>query len=145
MARAQSVRESARQHRRDSLRQIVVPILLVFLLLIAIVAGVLLLPRRAQVSLVSDFVLTILVLCPMVLCFLPVTILSVVAVFGLNRVHEVMKRPLYRLEDYSNVMAERTESVTSQVNRQTIQISARFGAVYKLLSIFEPPEETTDE
>ena len=145
MAGGQSVRESARQHRRDTWWRIIAPTIIVFLLLMAILGGVLLLPRLAQVSIVSDFVLTILVLCPLVLCFLPVTILSVVAIFGLNRAHNALKRPLYRLEDYSKTMAERTESVTEQVNRQTIQISARFGALYKVIDKLEPPKDMTDE
>lgn len=145
MAEAQPIRESARQHRRDTRWYIILPAVVVFLLLAVCLAAVLLLPRRAQVSFVSDFVLTIMVLCPMVLCFLPFTILSFAAVIGMNGAHEALKRPLYRLEDYSKVMVERTETVTEQVNRQTINISARFGAVHKLLETFEPPEETSDE
>ena len=76
---------------------------------------------------------------------LPITIVSVFAVFGMSRAHEAMKKPLYRLEDYSHSMVERTETVTGQVNQQTINISARFGAVYKLLGMFETPEESADE
>jgi membrane protein implicated in regulation of membrane protease activity len=145
MAGAQPIRESVRQHRRDTRRYIILPTVVVFLLLAGGLGAVLVRLRWAQVSIVSDFALTIMVLCPMVLCFLPVTIISVVAVFGMNRAHDAMKRPFYRLEDYSKAMVERTETVTGQVNRQTINISARFGAVYKLLSILEPPEESSDE
>ena len=145
MAEAQAVRESARQHRRDMWRTIILPAAIIFLLVAACIAGVLLMPRRAQVSVVSDFMFTILMLCPLALCMLPITIFSVAAIFGMNRAHEAMKRPLYRLEDHSNSMVERVETVTGQVNQQTINISARFGAVYKLLGLFETPEESADE
>lgn len=144
MAEAQPIRESARLHRRDTRRHILLPAMAVALLLLVCIVGVLLMPRRAQVSAVSDFVLTILVLCPLALCFLPVTVLSIGAVFGMSRAHEAMKSPLYRLEDYSNAMVERTETMTERVNRQTINISARFGAVYKLLGTFEPSEDSDE-
>ena len=136
-----SIREPTRLHRRDTLRYIVLPIALVLLLIIVCLAGVLLMPRRVQVGTVSNVMLMVLMLCPAVICLLPVTIAAVVGVFGMNRVHDAVANPLKQLENRSATLAEKVESTTERINRKTIDVSARFGVVHKLLGTFEKPED----
>lgn len=136
-----SIREPTRLHRRDTLRYIVLPMAGVLLLIIVCVAGVLLMPRRVQVGTVSNVMLMVLMLCPAVICLLPVTIGAVVGVFGMNRVHDAVANPLKQLENRSTTLAEKVESTTERINRKTIDVSVRFGVVHKLLGTFEKPED----
>lgn len=141
MVDSQLPRESVRQHRRDTRRHIILPAFFALLLIVICLVAVLLLPRRSQVSIVSDTMLTVFVLCPLAICFMPITILFIGAIFGMNRAHDALARPLTRLEDYSKTLTERTGVVTDQVNQQTINLSARLGVLDKLLDVFEMPKE----
>ena len=134
-------RTSEIRHQRETLRLVILPMSLVVIAVVACLIGVMLLPRRAQVSVVSDVVLTVLMLCPAVLCVLPITILTISGILAMNRAHDAASGPLRRLEDMSARLAERAESSTDMVNRQTIGISARLGFLYRLMSKLESHED----
>lgn len=138
-------RVSEIRHRRETLRLVMLPMILVLIAVIACLVGVLLLPRRAQVSVVSDVMFTVLMLCPAVLCVLPITILTISAIFAMNRAHDAASGPLRRLEDMSARLAERAESSTDALNRQTIGISARLGFLYRLMSNLESDEDNISD
>ena len=141
MSELQPARESMRRHRREVLRQIALPAILALILIVACVTVVILFPRQFQVSIVSDVMVMVFMLCPAVLCLLPMVIALIVGVFGMNRAHGALAKPLGTLESYSQTLAERTATTAEQVNRQTIETSSRLGVVYKLLGKFESPEE----
>jgi high-affinity K+ transport system ATPase subunit B len=137
------MRESQKRHRRETWWRITVPTLLVVLLIGALVALVIVLPLRAQKSLVSDTMLTVLMLCPAAICLLPLTLLAVIAVFGMNQVHDKLAEALRRVEDYSELMVKKTEQGTDVINRRTIDVAARLAPVHRLLGFFE--DEGKDE
>jgi hypothetical protein len=85
--------------------------------------------------------LIVMMLCPAVICLLPITILTLVGALGMSSVHSALARPLKKLEAQSTTLAEKAESTMERINRKTIDISARFGVVHKLLGTFEKPEE----
>ena len=109
--------------------------------LIGLIAGavalVVMLPRFAQKSLVADWMLAILMLCPLAICMLPLTIMLVASIFGLSRAHDALTGPLRKLDDYSQVMTQRTKQTADVVNQATIEASARLGFVHKVLGTFE--------
>ena len=132
------------RHRHETRLQLLLPMFLVGLLLLGCVAIVLAFPRRLQVGIVADIMLIVLMLCPAVICMLPLALGMLVAAFGMNKVHDGLARPMRQVAELSNTLTERTAVVTDTVNQKTIDVSARFGGIYKLLSIFESKDEIPD-
>lgn len=132
-------------HRRETRRYILLPFAAALLLVVACVVVVLLFRRGVQVSLVADLMVLVLMLCPAVICLLPVTLLMVMAVFGMNQAHDALAKPLKRVEDVTVMMAERTAASANVVNQKTIDTSARLGFVLRVLNVFEPTRKGTDD
>ena len=143
----QHVRASVIQHRRDTLLWLILPMVLLALLIAAAVAVVIFVPRNlreSQTSLIADLMLAVLMLCPAVVCMLPVTILALVSVVGLNRAHGMLARPLRIVQDYSTTMSLKTKSATDTVNQKTIGASSRLGFIYKHFETFEQKPNQED-
>jgi len=132
-------------HRRETIRGIVLPMLGVGTLILVGVIVVLLLPGRLQVSLIADWLLTILFLCPIALCLFPICILMVLAVVGMNRANQAAVNPLRRLENLSANLKDRAAQATDTINRQTINVSTRWAFIDRWLGIFDPPSSPSDE
>jgi hypothetical protein len=134
-------RPSQREHRRETLRFIILPFAGGVVLLLAGLTLVLLLPQRAQVSIIADWMSTVLILCPLTLCLFPLTAGLWIAVAGMNRLHAAAAKPLYRAEDLSRTLVERTAQTATIVNQQTINTSTRLAFINRLLSVFDPPSD----
>jgi hypothetical protein len=133
------------RHRRETIRYVILPFALVLLVVIVCLVGVFLLPLRAQVSVVSDVMLTVLMLCPAVVCMLPLAILMVSGVFAMNRAHDAAANPLRRLQAMSARLAARAESTGDTVNQQTIGLSSRLGGLYRFTAVLESDEGDDDD
>ena len=144
MAREQAG-TSVLKHRRDTWLWIIVPLGLLMLLVLAGVVVTVLLPHAAQKSVISNVMLIVLMLCPLAVCTLPLTIGMIAAVFGMNFAHTALAKPLRKVEGYSLMMTERTRTATERINQAAIDVSARFGFVYKLLDTFEEKSDHTDQ
>jgi hypothetical protein len=131
-------------HRRETLRYIVLPMVGVGLIVLAGAVISLLLPQRLQVSIIADWLLTILFLCPLALCLFPFCILMVAAVFGLNKAHDALVSPLRRVESLSETLRDRVSKTTDIVNQKTVDASAKWAFVDRLLSVFDPPRSPPD-
>ena len=81
-------------HRRETIRYILLPMVGLSVLVLAGAVISLLLPGRLQVSLIADWLLTILFLCPLALCLFPVCILMVAAIVGMNKAHSAIANPM---------------------------------------------------
>jgi hypothetical protein len=136
---------SAMAHRRETFRYIVLPIIGVGALILVGIIIVLLLPGRLQVSIIADWLLMILFLCPMMLCLFPICILMVAAVAGMNKAHTAAANPLRRLERLSESLKERTVQATDNINHQTINVSTRWAFLERWLKVFDPPSEQSDD
>lgn len=144
----QQIQSAKNHHRRDTLLWIVLPMAALVLLIVAAVAVAIWVPRDlegAQLRIISDLMLMVIILCPMLLCLLPLAILMVVSVFGLNRVHDMLVQPLRKVSGYSLTAADRTSSITDRINRQTINTSARLGFIYRFLGTFEDPTDKEED
>ena len=143
--------DSKAQHRRETRRQILLPLLAGTLLIVVLVGVVLILPRRAQVSIISDFLLTILMLCPAAVCLLPVTIGLLVAAFGAGRLHDSAAPPLRGLQARTAAISDRADALANAVNQRVVAYGGRLGAVLRVFDVFEykqptaVDEETTNE
>ena len=97
---------------------------------------VLILPRRAQVGIMADFLLTVFMLCPAAVCLLPVTIGLLVAAFGAGRLHDRAAPPLRGLQARTAAISARADALADSVNRRVIAYSGRLGALLRLFDVF---------
>jgi len=103
-----------------------------------------LLPLRAQVSLIADL-LSLLVLCPLATCLFPIYVLMMVVAFGMNRVHDGAARPLRRMSDLSRGLADRTISLSEAASQVSIRLIASVAALDKLWDVFDRPKDVDEE
>ncbi|MBZ0280334.1 MAG: hypothetical protein K8L97_06310 [Anaerolineae bacterium] len=131
--------ESDRERQRETLRYLLLPMLGALLVVLVGAAAVLFLPQRLQVSIIADWMMSVLVLCPVVICLFPICIGLIAAIAGMNRLHDAAAKPLRRAEDWSRTLAERTVKTTDALNERTVAVSTRFAFVDRLFSAFDPP------
>jgi hypothetical protein len=132
-------------HNRETVRWIVLPIIGVGALVLVGTALVLVLPGRLQVSLIGDWLVSVLLLCPLVLCLFPFCIVMIAAVVGMNKAHAAVSKPLQRVEMLSASVRDRTVQTADVVNRQTVNASVKFAFMDRLLAVFDPPESPPDD
>jgi hypothetical protein len=140
MTTSPSSSASARQdaHRRQTRLLIVLPFALGVLLIIALAVIALALPDDRQTSLIADFLMTIVMLCPAVICLFPLYILMVIAAVGMSSVHRAAQKPLDRLNDLSESLYRRVDSASQQVAEKTIDANVRLTALDRnVFSIFD--------
>jgi lysylphosphatidylglycerol synthetase-like protein (DUF2156 family) len=137
---------STEKHQRETRRQVWLPLLLAVVLIVvcAVVVVVLFVPRlegENQVSIVSNILLMVFILCPAVLCFGALAIGMVVAAFAMNKGHDALAKPLRRVEELSQSLEARTLQTTTALNRKTIELGSRFAIVSRWLGVFERPKD----
>lgn len=140
-------RASEIRHRRDTWLWVTLPMVMLILFIAAAVAVVVFVPRdlrEAQTSIIADVMFSVFMLCPAVVCMLPLTILALGAVIGFSQLHTVLARPLRIVQDYSTTITSKTRSAADVVNRKTIATSSRFGFIDKHLRTFESSQEDID-
>lgn len=117
----QRVAETQEKLQRDQRMTILLPFGIgtaVLLVLVLIAAAV------SNVSVTANVMMTILLLCPAVICLLPIYFLLVVAVFGMNSVYNGAAKPLQALEKLTARLSHRTTQISDTVARQSINLNA---------------------
>lgn len=132
-------RESEKQLNRETRRYLILPMIGAGGVVVLGVVIALLLPSRFQISIIADWMTFVLMLCPLVICLFPLSVVLIVAIFGLAKLSDEAAKPLRRAEDFSKMLADRVVKTTDTINKQTINASARFAFVDRLLSAFDPP------
>jgi TM2 domain-containing membrane protein YozV len=136
---------STQIHNRAVRREILLPfaggvLLLIALIIVAIVAG------QTPTSGIANTMLTVLILCPLVLCLFPIYIVLIVALVAINKAHNGVAKPLRRLEALSLQMRERTYSASDRLARTSINLNTRFAPLDKLVfSLFDRPTPKEDD
>src|SRR5262249_33995513 len=97
---------SKTKHNRETLLSIILPMLGVGAVVLVGLIIVLLLPERLQVSLIADWLLSVLFLCPVVLCLFPLCIGLIAAIVGMNKAHDAMAKPLQRVQTLSALLRD---------------------------------------
>lgn len=133
-----------RQHRRETLLYLIVPLLVTVFIVLLAVAVVLLLERQIQVSLLADWMMTILVFCPALLCTTIVCISLVAAVVLMSRAGHPVLRPFQKVNEVTQMAADRTAKAAETVNNTTVNVASRFAFLDRLLSAFDMPDDNEE-
>lgn len=142
--------ESERIHRRQVFRQITLPLVgLGVFLSLAVLAPVtlLMLPDTAKVATLSNLMVIIFLLVPNVVCLFGLYILLAVAVGGVGTFNRFSARNLRRLNRLSATVSDRTATVTTSIDRRTLDARVRIAGIENAMErAFQPatPPATTD-
>lgn len=135
-----------RAERRGVWLSVRLPFMFVLAIVVAIVGAILSLRSPVQVALLSDSMLTMLVLIPLVMCMFPLVILSLVLVALLNRWQPKSRSPLRRLEAWTAMMEQNVEGWLENVDERVLNWAVRLAPLRELLTTFDPPAvEPSDE
>lgn len=128
----ESLEQSKRQHRRDVMRQIWLPVYGGLVVLLAVMVGVLLLPRMVSepvhIATLSNIMVTLFFLLPQVICLLALYVIVVVLAFGLHGFHGASQSQLQRLHHFSRTVTDKTIEVTDNINEQTTKLRVKIAA-----------------
>jgi len=128
--------ESARAERRHVWFSVFLPFAIVSLIVVAVIGTVLSLRTPAQVSLLADSMLTVLVVIPLVLCMFPLVILSFVLVALLNRWRAISRSPLRRSEAWTALMEQNVEGWLGDADERALNWAVRLAPFRQLLRTF---------
>ncbi len=138
--------DSARLHRRETILYLIVPMIGAGVMVLAGGVIVLLLPKRAQVSLISDWMLSLFMLLPCLLCLFGICMVFILAVAGMNKAHSLATRPLDRLEDFSATLTDQAVKASNTVKETAATLGTKLEPVERALSVFdEPPASENGE
>ncbi len=136
--------EQTRQHRRETLLYFIVPLVVtVFIVLLGIVVT-LLLQSQLQVSILADWMAMVLVFCPALICTTVFCILLFAGIVLMNRANRAAVRPLEKVNEIAQSVADRTSKAAETVNNATVNAASRFAFLDRLLNIFELPDDNKD-
>lgn len=135
-----------RAERRGVWLGLRLPFMIVVALLAAVIGVALSLRSPAQVALLSDSMLTLLVLCPLVICMFPLVILSLSLVALLNRWQPKSRSPLRRLESWTAMIEGNIEAWLGGVDGRVLEWAVRLAPLRELLKTFDlPADKSSDE
>lgn len=126
-------------YRRAMRREVYLPLLLATGVVLAASLVMVLLPTQAQVTVVADWLWTMLVLLPMVICLIPVAIGAVVLAIAASRLSGMARKPLQRGQTAVENASERISSVLEQIQHVLIDFSARLAGVERMMPLEEQP------
>ncbi len=128
----------ARQtRRRETWLQIMLPFLLgmVILLTMVSVAAALLLPE--QISVVTDLMWSLLVLCPTIICLLPIQFGLIAAAVWMHRTTNQAVDPLESLEQSTQSLRQRSDDIAARANAQIVRASAAIEPFMAMMHFLE--------
>lgn len=134
-----------RAERRGLWLSVLLPFMFVLVIVVAIVGTILSLRSPVQVALLSDSLLTLLVLCPLVICMFPFVILSLALVALLNRWGSKSRSPLRRLEAWTAMMEQNIEGWLANVDEHVLNWAVRLAPLREVLTTFDPPAVESNE
>ena len=144
MAATSPERPSQAQHRRETLLWIVLPMAGGALLVIAGAVAAMLLRQPAQVSVLADWLSIIFLLCPVLLCLFPLSVLFLTGAIYMNQVHRKTAQLMGRAEAMSHSLADKTINVTENISKKSIGLNAKFAFLDPLWRVFDGKEDTTN-
>lgn len=143
MSTSPAQQEHLRQHRRETVMYMIVPLAVtVFIVLLGVVV-IFLLPRQPQVGILADWMMMVMVLCPALICTTAISIVLIVAVVLMRRANRLATRPLQQLNEMSQKVADQTTKAAESVNAATINAASRFAFLDRLFNIFDMPDKDT--
>ena len=143
--RDRQYRELERVQRRRLWLSVLLPFAFVLAVAVAFVGIALSLKSPAQLAVLSNSMLTVLLLCPLVIIMFPLTILSFGLVALASRWWSKSRSPLRRLEAWTARMEGNVEAWLGQVDERILNWAVRLAPVREMLMAFEAPEEKSPD
>lgn len=139
--------EAARErHRSETLREILLPAGIgLGVLVLAIVAVLVFGRREGQLSLIADFTASLLILCPLALCMLPLALGLAVGAVAMNRVHGWVDIRLGSVVRGSFSLNRRIDGIMDKLGRFGVEFGARAAPLEaKVFNAFDHPQATVE-
>jgi len=133
---------SAKMSFRYAMLFIVGITLLIFIigmLLIIEISPIALLPE--QVSIIGDIFITVLMLCPLVICGIPLYLALGAGVFGLIRLDSGTRFRLRKIQHTSKQAQIKAENLSQSLAKQSIRVNTRAEFLRPLFRLFDRPED----
>ncbi|MCA9884645.1 MAG: hypothetical protein KC708_16820 [Anaerolineae bacterium] len=145
--RTQRRRSGADLHRKETRRHIWLPFLLVCLFLLFLILLVAL-PTdpswRTRASFIADFMSSILIFCPAIICSFVFYMLIALGIYGMNRLHSGARSPLEKVENMTAKIATRVDETTEKINEKVVDANSRIASLTHFMSVFDQPENDDD-
>lgn len=133
--------EALENHRSDTLKWIILPAAAGFVLLVLLLVLLGAISTRGQVSIVADVMLSVLVLCPLAICSLPIMWGLVIAAVGMNRVYDWTQLRLDTLIRVSVDLSAKINRLMDNLARSAISFGVRAAPLEKMVfSKFDKPQ-----
>ena len=97
-----------------------------------------------QVGVLADWIVTVMVFCPALLCTTVACIGLILAIVLMSRANRAAVAPLKKMNEITQSVADRTTKAAESVNNATVNAASRFAFLDRLLNIFELPVEDKD-
>ena len=134
-----------RQRRRRFRRLALLPFAAVTALAIAYLGLALALRSPVQVAVLADTALTLLILCPAVICLFPLMVLSAAAVALMQGWGRASLSPLRRLEGWTAATQRAADRWLGRVDQRVLESAVAIAPIRQLLRAFDTmpmePEE----
>lgn len=142
--------ELDRQHRRETFIYLTLPLLFTVGLALGGVVIVLLLQRQIQVAIIADWMVTVMMCCPAILCLYVIAVGVMSAAVLAGRAVKYAERPLEGLVDKTDEVAARATHMTDMIREQIASLKSKFSFLEPYFKIFDRPEndvkpEETDD
>lgn len=139
--RGGSYQDLEKLQRRRIWLNIVLPFALALIVVAAFIGVALSLRSPAQVSILSNSLMTLLVLCPAVIVMFPLFVLSFALVALMSRWRGRTRSPLRRMETWTAALEENVEGWLGRIDGQVLNWAVRLAPVQQLLGAFDAPED----
>ncbi len=140
--REDSYRVLERAQRRRLWLSVVLPFGLALIVVAVFIGIALSLRSPAQVAIMSNSLLTLLVLCPSVIVMFPIVILCIVLVALMSRWPDRTRSPLRRIEGWTAMLEANSETWLGRIDEQVLNWAVRLAPMRQLLGMFDPLDDS---
>lgn len=135
-------------HQRETWWQITLPFVLALVLVLGLGFGIGF-PNhpdwRYRAEAIASLSYILLCLFPILLCLFMPYLLLILGIYGMLTLHRSTETPLLRLENAANSLAKRVNDFSVNIDEKAATFEEAFAPAYKVFSIFDKPEEESDE
>ncbi len=120
--REERLQQTQKRIRHSYRVEILLPFILgiVGLLVLTLLAGVV--PRT---NLTANFLITVLLICPLAILTFALVLLMVAAVYGMGRLNHLLHKPIQKVEEFTLMARDKVVDSSDLVNQQTVNFSTK--------------------
>ncbi len=124
--------------------QIILPAGLALLVIMGLTVLIVTTRTPTGISIFADLFLAFLCLLPLILCMTPVYLGMIFGAVYVGRLNHTIVDTARRARQATERLEAQTEAVTDNINRTTINASARIAPLERLFSVFDRPGENDE-